>query len=118
MAERDTPHRRPQDIGKDSPAKGEAKEQSIAGDRGGPRAPQIRGVGKQPAQTSGRRSKRHEEPPKEAKSFSPEEAPSEQGEGEPSPEQLKERSSLQGIEPRSGSHSADDELTDRGDRLG
>lgn len=70
------------------------------------------GVGKQPPQTSGRRSKRHEQAPTAAKSFTPEESPVEQGEGEPSPERLKARSRLQGIEPRSGSHRARGERTE------
>jgi hypothetical protein len=106
------PHRKPQDIGKDSPATGEAKRQSITGDKGGPRSAQIRGKGKQPPQSSGRRSKRHEQAPTEAKSFTPEENPVEQGEGEPSPERLKARSRIQGLEPRSGSHQAQGERTE------
>ena len=112
MAEPRKPHRKPQDIGKDSPATGEAKRQSITGGKGGPRSAQVRGKGRQPPQSSGRRSKRHEPPPHEAKSFTPEENPVEQGEGEPSPERLKARSRLQGLEPRSGSHQARGERTE------
>lgn len=112
MAGRSTPHRRPQDIGKDSPATGEAKRQGIAGAKGGPRAAQVHGKGKQPPQSSGRRSRRHEQPPREAKSFTREESPVEQGLGERSPERLKARSRQQGIEPRSGGHRSHGERTE------
>src|SRR5690606_23685401 len=95
------PDRRPEDIGADSPASGEAKRQSIAGARGGPRQAQPRGKERQPPQSSGRRSKRHEHLPTARKSFSPEEDPSLQGRGGPSPEMIAR--SQQGIEPRSGS---------------
>lgn len=111
MVEPKRPYREPEDIGTDSPAQGEAKRQSIAGFKGGPRSAKIRGVGKQPAQSSGRRPHRHEQAPAAAKSFTPEENPAEQGEGEASPERLKARSRLQGIEPRSGSHRARGERT-------
>jgi hypothetical protein len=112
MAERDTPRRRPQDIGKDSPATGEAKRQSITGGKGGPRSAKVHGKGKQPPQSSGRRARRHEQASRTAKSFTPEESPVEQGEGERSPERLKARSRLQGLEPRSGSHRAQGERTE------
>lgn len=104
------PDRRPEDIGADSPASGEAKRQSIAGARGGPRQAQTRGKERQPPQSSGRRSKRHEHLPTARKSFSPEEDPSLQGRGGPSPEMITR--SQQGIEPRSGSHSAHGERTE------
>lgn len=94
------PYKRPKDLGKESPASGEAKEQSISGTRGGPQQSRPRGTPKQPAQTSGRRSKRHEQAPKARKSFAPDEDPSEQGEGEPSAETIKKRSDQQGIDAR------------------
>ncbi len=106
------PYREPEDVGSESPASGEAKEQDIGGARGGPQQPKQRGKAKQPAQESGRRSARHLQPPVERKSFAPEENPAEQGTGEPSPQRLKERPSLQGIEPRSGSHGAHGERTE------
>jgi hypothetical protein len=112
MAGRNNPHRKPQDIGKDSPATGEAKRQGITGAKGGPRAAQVPGRGKQPPQSSGRRSRRHEQAPREAKSFTPEESPVEQGLGEPSPERLAARSSQQGIEPRCGGHRSQGEETE------
>lgn len=112
MVDPKDPYRKPEDIGTDSPPTGEAKRQAITGARGGPRASQTRGVGKQPAQESGRRSSRHEHLPEEVKSFTPDEDPSEQGTGDPSPEQLKARSSLQGIGPRSGSHQSRGERTE------
>lgn len=107
MTEPFDPNRKPQDIGSASPASGEAKRQSIAGARGGPRQARTRGAGRQPPQASGRRSKRHEHRPTARKSFAPEEDPSMQGRGKPSPETIARRQ--QGIEPRSGSHSAHDE---------
>lgn len=112
MAEPTQPRRKPQDIGKDSPASGEAKRQGITGKKGGPRAAQVHGVGRQPPQTSGRRPRRHEQVPSERKRFTRGESPVEQGEGEPSPGRIKARSRLQGFEPRSGSHSARGEDTE------
>lgn len=108
-----TRKRKPQDVGSDSPASGEAKEQRIAGARGGPqeaRTPPR--VAKQPPQTSATRSAGHRQVPKARKTFAPEEDPSKQGAGEPGPEQLKERPSLQGIGGQSGSHSAQGERTE------
>ncbi len=112
MVEPTEPRRKPKDIGKDSPATGEAKRQSITGGKGGPRSAKIRGVGKQPPQSSGRRSRQYEPVPTDRKSFTPEESPVEQGAGERSPERLKARSRIQGIEPRSGEHRAHGERTE------
>jgi hypothetical protein len=111
MVEPYDPYKKPQDIGAGSPASGEAKRQGISGARGGPRQARTRGISKQPAQTSGRRSVRHQQAPMQRKSFAPEENPAEQGTGEPSPERLRARSREQGIEPRSGSHAAHGERT-------
>lgn len=98
------------DVGSESPPNREAKRQAATGSRGGPqearRRPRIQ---KQPAQSSGRRSARHEHVPHERKTFRPDEAPSMQGDGEPGPDQLGARSAQQGITPRSGSHGAHDQ---------
>lgn len=112
MVEPYHPYRKPKDVGSESPASGEAKEQLRTGHRGGPQEDQVPGKTKQPAQESGRRSVRHEPIPTEPKSFAPEENPALQGKGRPSPERLKARSSEQGIEPRSGSHRAHGERTE------
>lgn len=103
------PYKRPEDVGAESPASREAKEQNASGARGGPREARQRGVGKQPAQESGRRPARHEQKPTERKSFDPDESPAEQGTGEPGPAQIREHMAQQGITPRSGSHGAHDE---------
>jgi hypothetical protein len=85
------------DIGSQSPAKGSAKEQHIAGASSGPQGEQTPSPtgGKQPPQTSNRRSKKHEHLPYETKSFTPEEDPDQQGD-QSSAESVRERSSLQG----------------------
>lgn len=118
MAEAYDPHKRPEDVGSESPASEEAKEQGRTGHSGGPREAKPGGKSHQPAQTSGRRPTRHEQPPTERKSFSPEESPSAQGDGEPSPETLKKRQAQRGIAPRSGSHSAHGERTEEEGRKG
>jgi hypothetical protein len=112
MVEPTQPRRKPQNIGKDSPATGEAKRQSITGGKGGPRSAKIHGAGKQPPQSSGRRSRKHEQAPTTAKSFTPEENPIEQGTGRRSPERLRAREREQGIEPRSGEHRTHGERTE------
>ena len=96
------PYRKPEDVGAESPASGSAKEQSIAGARGGPRQARQRGKGKQPAQTSGRRSARHHHRPTARKSFAPHEDPDLQGTGRPRPGTLREDPSLQGIDAHGG----------------
>ncbi|MFS8638806.1 MAG: hypothetical protein FWJ74_12005 [Gemmatimonadota bacterium] len=96
------PYRKPEDVGAESPASGSAKEQSIAGARGGPRQARQRGKGKQPAQTSGRRSARHHHRPTARKSFAPHEDPDLQGTGRPRPGTLREDPSLRGIDAHGG----------------
>jgi len=95
------PYRRPRDVGSESPASGEAKQQDASGPRGGPqekqRAPQAP---KQPAQASGRRAARHQQRPAERKTFTRAENPSRQGRGKPNLERIKQRSRLRGL----GSH--------------
>lgn len=106
------PYREPRDVGAESPASGSAKKQNISGARGGPRQAGQRGKGKQPAQTSGRRSARHQQRPTERKSFPPDEDPDLQGTGRPRPDRLRTRSNIQGIGARSGSHAAQGERTE------
>src|SRR5690606_1119828 len=112
------PYREPEDVGAKSPASGSAKQQNISGARGGPRQARQRGKGKQPAQTSGRRSARHQQPPTERKSFAPDEDPDLQGTGRPSPDRIRTRSSIQGISGRSGSHAAQGDRTEEIGRRG
>lgn len=101
--------------GDESPASKEAQQQGMSGQRGA-EAEQADGIGKQPAQTSGRRSAEHEQEPEERKSFTPSQAPSAQGDGDPGPEQIAEHQ--QGIGRQSGSHSAQGERTEEEARKG
>ncbi len=107
----DESYRKPSELGSRSPASEEAKEQGASGQRGGPREAQNPDVTPdQPAQASGRRGGQHLEPPEERKSFPPGHAPSEQGEGGPSPEMIAKHQ--QGIRGQSGSHSAQGETAE------
>lgn len=97
------PHKRKRsakDVGSQSPASGSAKEQSMHGASGGPQGEKPAGAGKQPPQTSGRRSARHEHLPQEAKGFSPEEDPAEQGDGERSADSIRRDPGMQGLAGR------------------
>jgi hypothetical protein len=95
------------DLGSQSPASKEAKEQGMSGARGGPQEAGPRPeTERQPPQTSGRRDPRHEHAPEQRAGFGPENAPSNQGDGEPSPERIARNQ--QGIEARSGSPRAQD----------
>jgi hypothetical protein len=107
-----TNSRRP---GSSSPASEEAQQQGMSGARGA-EAEQTEGVGKQPAQASGRRSAEHEQEPDERKGFTPSQAPSAQGDGDPGPEQIAEHQ--QGIRRQSGSHSAHGERSEEEARKG
>ena len=100
MTEGNDPNKRARDVGSDSPASKEAKEQTKSGMQGAPRGEgETGGTDSQPAQ-SGRRS--GPGPADYAtKSFDEESRPSEQGEGDPSPERVAERDNLQGLS-RSG----------------
>jgi hypothetical protein len=92
------PYRRPQDVGSESPASLEAKRQGAAGARGGPQEARTRPrTPKQPAQTSGRRAARHQQPRAQRKHFTRAENPSRQGRGEPNLERVKQRSRLRGL---------------------
>lgn len=113
MSDRKNPHRKPQHVGSDSPGEEEAREQVSAGERGGPQeAKQPPVTPDQPAQTSGRRSARHEQAPRERKHFTEEERPSAQRDGEPSPDSLKKGPAQRGIGAKSGSHGAHTERTE------
>jgi hypothetical protein len=105
------------DVGSQSPAKGSAKKAHIEAQKSGPQSPKVPGVGSQPPQSSGRRSARHEHLPYEAKSFSPEEDPAQQGEAHSKPGVIKEQStSLQGLRGggrASGARPNDVEATGR-----
>jgi len=119
MRDRSERRRKPEDVGGESPVTEEVKEQRVSGLSGGPRARrQAPKVPPQPPQESGRRPVRHEHVPTARKSFSEEERPSAQGDGPPDPESLKRRSSLRGIEPRSGSHGSHGERTEEEARRG
>lgn len=100
-------HRKARDLGRRSPASGEARSQDAAGARGGPQEAQAGGMTKQPAQTSGRRPAKHEEKPEERKSFTRDEQdnPAMQGRGAPKPDTIAQRPEMQGI----GRQSGDDE---------
>lgn len=99
----DETNRKPTEPGSRSPASEEAKQQGASGQRGGPREGQNPDMTPdQPAQGSGRQG--GQEPPEERKHFAPGRAPSEQGEGNPGPEQIAQRQ--QGIGRQSGSHGA------------
>ena len=97
------------EVGSGSPGSEEAQQQNASGTRGGaqgdrpsPETPD------QPPQGTQRRSAQHEQDPTQRKSFPPGHAPSEQGEGTPSPESIKEHQQgmLGGRGQQSGSHSA------------
>lgn len=75
--------------------------------RGAPRTP------KQPPQTSNRHGKRHEHEPTVRKGYEAAEDPEAQGDGDPGPDRIRERSSLQGHAGRSHGHGpaqADDKV--------
>lgn len=98
-------NRSPKDLGSRSPASEEAKQQSMAGDRGAEAEggePQ-----QQPPQISNRRGPEHRTPPQVRKGFPEGEAPSEQGEkGSRSPEMIARNQ--QGIGARSGKSAGGD----------
>ena len=110
MAEGYDPNKQPEDVGSDSPASEEAKEQTRSGMQGAPRGEGGSGDSSdQPAQASERSGPGPSD--YATKSFDEESRPSEQGEGDPSPEQVAERDSLQGLSRTAG---ADDD-TARGE---
>jgi hypothetical protein len=94
MADR---NRKPQDIGSDSPASESAKEQRIAGTKGGPQAGrQQPKTPKQPPQTSGRRDPAHEHAGTVRRGYEAARDPERQGDGDPGPGQIAEDPSQQG----------------------
>lgn len=95
MAETRDPNKRAKDVGSDSPASEEAAEQTKSGMQGAPRGEgEAGGSDEQPSQSSGRSGPGPE--PYATKSFDKGSRPSDQGEGDPKPERVKERDSLQG----------------------
>lgn len=93
-------YRKASEVGSRSPASEEAQEQNASGQRGAPRGERSAATPDQPAQTSGRRGGRNQDPGEERKSFEAGEAPSEQGDGSPSAESVSERDSQKGVRPR------------------
>lgn len=105
MAQGNDPYRKPQDVGSESPASEEAKQQGMSGDRGASAAQSPDSRPGQPAQASGRRGAEHRQEPEVRKHFPEGHAPSEQGSKEhPSPHVIAQHQ--QGIEGQSGSRSA------------
>ncbi|HEX2168124.1 MAG TPA: hypothetical protein VHG09_12900 [Longimicrobiales bacterium] len=93
MADRKTP----KDVGRDAPGSKIAKEQRMAGTSSGPQeAKDAPPTPKQPPQTSNRRGKAHEHEPTVRKGYEAAQNPERQGDGDPGPEQISERSSMQG----------------------
>ena len=104
MANDNDTDRKATELGSRSPASAEAREQNAAGAQGGPRSARPGETQDQPEQGSQRTTPvQAEQAGTERKSFAPGHAPSEQGDGDPGPEQIAERSSQQGIRGRSGS---------------
>lgn len=98
MAER----KNPKDAGRDAPGSKTAKEQRMAGMSSGPQeARDAPKTPKQPPQTSNRRGRAHEHEPTVRKGYEAAQNPERQGDGDPGPEQIRERSSLQGRAGRS-----------------
>jgi hypothetical protein len=106
--------KRPKDVGSDAPGSRIAKEQRMAGMSSGPQeARDAPRTPKQPPQTSNRRGKAHEHEPTVRKGYEAAQNPERQGDGDPGPEQIRERSSLQGHAGRShgsGATRAEDKV--------
>lgn len=99
--------RRNDEPGSHSPASEEAKEQGFTGAQGGPREARGEGSGDAQPRQGTQHNEGHGEEPEERKSFAPGQAPSEQGRGEPRPQQIAKNQ--QGIGAKSGSRGAHDE---------
>lgn len=112
MAAGNDSNRNTRDIGSDSPASEEAKEQGMSGNKGA-QSEQMAGAGGQPSQASNRRNEQKEPLPEQRRDFAPGHAPSEQGETDhPSPHVIAQHQ--QGIGRQSGSHGAQgDRSTER-----
>lgn len=100
------------DVGGNSPASGSAKEALVQGAKSGPQGerPASPTGGKQPPQTSGRRSAKHEHRAYEPKSFTPEEDPAQQGGPHTKPDVLKRNPSMQGLAGRAASGARADDV--------
>jgi hypothetical protein len=78
-----------------------AKEQRASGASGGPQASREEPrTPKQPPQTSNRRGKVHEHEPNVRRGYEAAQDPERQGDGDPGPDQVRERSSVQGFGSR------------------
>jgi hypothetical protein len=113
------------DVGSDSPPSKAVSEQQRAGERGGSRAEGGASTSDQPAQTSGGRDPAHEHEPTARRSFGDGQDPNAQGDGEPGPEQLKQRPSLQGAaggagggQPRGSQRGGAEEQAQTGEPTG
>ncbi|HEX6306805.1 MAG TPA: hypothetical protein VFZ69_01390 [Longimicrobiales bacterium] len=94
--------RKPKDVGSDSPGSSSAKEQRTSGTSAGPQASrESPRTPKQPRPTSNRRSAAHEHEGTVRKGYEAARNPERQGDGDPGPEQVVERSSQQGHAGRS-----------------
>lgn len=99
--DREDRNRTAKDVGSDSPASEEAKEQTRTGIQGAPRGTgEAGGTDRQPGQSSGRSGGGPE--PTARKHFDDDERPSAQGEGEPAPERLRTSPGQQGVGGKSG----------------
>jgi hypothetical protein len=105
--------KRPKDVAS-SPGSKVAKEQRMAGTSSGPQEAQdAPRTHKQPPQTSNRRGKAYEHEPTVRKGYEAAENPEAQGDGDPGPAEISERSSVQGHAGRSqggGAVQADDRV--------
>lgn len=108
-------NRESRERGSRSPGSEEARTQGMSGARGA-EAERTQRIGKQPAQASGRRDPRHEQEPEARKGFAEGQAPSEQGDGDPSPSTIRDRQ--EGIQARSGSHGAHTERSEEAAQRG
>jgi hypothetical protein len=115
MAEGYDPNKKAEDVGSESPTSEEAQQQGMSGDKGGQQA-RTQGTAKQPAQASGRRPSEREQDPEVRSGFPAGQAPSEQGDGEPSPHVIAQHQ--QGIGRQSGSHSAHGERSEEAAQAG
>jgi hypothetical protein len=94
--------KRAADVGSDSPASEEAKEQTRSGMQGAPRGEgEEGGTDRQPPQSSGRSGPGPE--PRARKQYDAGERPSEQGDGSPSPGTISQDDALHGQKRQAGS---------------
>jgi hypothetical protein len=90
-----------------------AKQQRIAGTKSGPQEGRPEPSDRQPPQTSGRRSARHEHQRNVRRGYEASENPEAQGDGDPGPDQIRELPSLQGHAGRAHSGRGGSNVTER-----